>query len=170
MIVMEKMIYLVFPRSSYQIELEEGPSENELDKITRDHDSIRCHSSRPWVAILVDLGLKKSEAKVKFSHNLTEGPCLRIYAAAINVKTFPFLSRSERLPLTLRNIIAHERIPPNGRQRMQILQEQVGCGSSCTKSHMKWEAWAETSYSSQATRRKRQATDSSEARRKKRKA
>ncbi|KAI6115032.1 hypothetical protein EDD17DRAFT_1827054 [Pisolithus thermaeus] len=145
-------------------------SENELDKITRDHDSIRCHSSRPWVAILVDLGLKKSEAKVRFSHNLTEGPCLRIYAAAINVKTFPFLSRSERLPLTLRNIIAHERIPPNGRQRMQILQEQVGCGSSCTKSHMKWEAWAETSYSSQATGRKRQATDSSEARRKKRKA
>lgn len=144
-------------------------SENELDKITRDHDSIRCDSSRPWVAILADLGLRKSEVKVKFSHNPAGGPCLRIYVAAISIKTFPFLCQSQQLPLTLQNIIIHERIPPNGRQHTQILQEQARYGNSSTKRHMKWESWKETSYGSQATGRKRQAVDSSDARMKKRK-
>ncbi|KIK15021.1 hypothetical protein PISMIDRAFT_337486 [Pisolithus microcarpus 441] len=144
-------------------------SENELDKITRHHDSIRCDSSRPWVAILADLGLSESEVKVKFSHNPAGGPCLRIYVAAISIKTFPFLCRSQQLPSTLQNIIIHERIPPNGRQHTQILQEQARYGNSSTKRHMKWESWKETSYGSQATGRKRQAVDSSDARMKKKK-
>ncbi|KAI6042390.1 hypothetical protein EDC04DRAFT_1000571 [Pisolithus marmoratus] len=67
------------------------------DNIIHDHDTIQCHSSLPWVAISVDLGLQESVVDVKFADDQPGGPCLRIYAAAINDKTFPFLEESKRL-------------------------------------------------------------------------
>ncbi|KAI5987013.1 hypothetical protein EDD15DRAFT_2199782 [Pisolithus albus] len=96
-------------------------NENELDKITHNHDAIHCHLSRPWVAILVDMGLKLPKVKIKFPENASGGPCLHIYAVAIDAKTFPFLSQTQQLPLTLQNIIIQESIPLNGQHHMQIL-------------------------------------------------
>ncbi|KAI6043607.1 hypothetical protein EDC04DRAFT_669446 [Pisolithus marmoratus] len=125
----------------------------ELKNITRHDDSINCHSSRPWVAILVDMALQESAVEVNFvvkqpnrptTQHVFDSPCLFIYAAAINGDTFPFLSRSKRLQLTLQNIINHDKSPPLGGQLMQILQEQVRYGSTSTGRHMTWETWAAT--------------------------
>ncbi|KAI6032504.1 hypothetical protein EDC04DRAFT_2230603 [Pisolithus marmoratus] len=145
-------------------------NENELNEITRNHDSIKCHSPRPWVAILVDWGLQTSAVKVKFSHNPADGPCLRIYAAAIDVKTFPFISQSKQLPLTLQNIIDYERTPPNDQEGIQSLQDRMWFALTSTRRHMEWEALARISHNPKVSGEKRKATDSSKTRRKKRKA
>ncbi|KAI6160278.1 hypothetical protein EDD17DRAFT_1510588 [Pisolithus thermaeus] len=143
-----------------------SPNKKDLSDIIRNHDSINCGSSRPWVAILVDLGLKESTVEFTFperwsgrstTEGACDGPCLRIYASAINSNTFPFLSRSEQLPLTLRNIIAYEETPPNGRQLTKTVQEQVEYGSTSMGRHMRWEAWGET-QSSKAKGKKRKAS------------
>ncbi|KAI6042694.1 hypothetical protein EDC04DRAFT_912265 [Pisolithus marmoratus] len=123
---------------------ERSSSLNDLHNITRSHDSIKCHSPLPWVAILVDLGLEESAVEVKFTDDPTDGPCLRIYAAAIDVRTFPFLTKSRRLPSTLQKIIAHDQI--HGRQLEKILWEQMQYGNSPTARHMEWEAGANTSH------------------------
>ncbi|KAI5984772.1 hypothetical protein EDC04DRAFT_2615605 [Pisolithus marmoratus] len=113
-------------------------SYDDLDNISRSHDSIKCHSSLPWVSILVDLGLTESAVEVKFADDPADGPCLRIYAAAIDVKTFPFLTKSHQLLYTLEKIITHDQI--YGRQLEQVLQEQMQYGSSRMRRHMEWEA------------------------------
>ncbi|KAI6135505.1 hypothetical protein EV401DRAFT_2192055 [Pisolithus croceorrhizus] len=152
-------------------------SKKNLNNITRHHESIDCHSSLPWVAILVDLGLQKSAVEVDFSVRKSsrptcqyapDSPCLHIYAAAINQDTFPFLSRSERLPLTLRNIIGHEQIPPNDGQLTQFVQEQVRCGSTSMGCHMNWGAWTKTCSSEDSSSPR--VGDNSNARRKRRRA
>ncbi|KAI6042392.1 hypothetical protein EDC04DRAFT_2892069 [Pisolithus marmoratus] len=113
-------------------------SYDDLDNISRSHGSIKCHSSLPWVSILVDLGLTESAVEVKFADDPADGPCLRIYAAAIDDKTFPFLTKSHQLLYTLEKIITHDQI--HGRQLEEILQEQMQYGSSRTTRHMEWEA------------------------------
>ncbi|KAI6042758.1 hypothetical protein EDC04DRAFT_2891606 [Pisolithus marmoratus] len=125
-------------------------NEADLQNIARTHDSINCNSPQPWIAILVDLGMSDSVVRFTFPVGQSDrespiegGPCLRIYAAAINVDTFPFLSRSERLPLTLQNIISWEENPPTGKIA-QFLQEQVKYGSTSTGRNMRWEGWAKT--------------------------
>lgn len=84
------------------------------------------------------LGLTESAVEVKFADDPADGPCLRIYAAAIDVKTFPFLTKSHQLLYTLEKIITHDQI--HGRQLEQILQDQMQYGSSHTTRHMEWEA------------------------------
>ncbi|KAI6143262.1 hypothetical protein BKA82DRAFT_4359784 [Pisolithus tinctorius] len=145
---------------------------NDLDNITRDHDSINCNSSLPWVSILVNLGLKESAVELKFpgkkSHGAESGnPCLRIYAAAINSQTFPFLSESKQLLSTLQNIIAHEDFL--GLQLTQILQKQVQYGDSCTNV-MEWEASVKVLHNSEGKEEKGKTSDGLQTRGKKRKA
>ncbi|KAI6033314.1 hypothetical protein EDC04DRAFT_2214485 [Pisolithus marmoratus] len=128
-----------------------GRSSNQsaLHKITRSHESINCSSSLPWVAILVDFGVKTPTVQPTFPARQSErlktqdvGQCLRIHATAISVDTFPFLSRNEQLRSTLQNIIVYEEFPPNGGKRAQHLEERVRYGSTCKKGHMRWEGEA----------------------------
>ncbi|KAI6118317.1 hypothetical protein F5141DRAFT_1061927 [Pisolithus sp. B1] len=70
-----------------------------------------------------------------------DDPCLCIHAAAIDASTFPFLPQSKRFSLTPQNILAREKIPPDGRKVTHLLQEKVLYGS--TGHHVKWEAWAD---------------------------
>ncbi|KAI6100908.1 hypothetical protein EDD16DRAFT_1526124 [Pisolithus croceorrhizus] len=92
------------------------PSNSEFGNFARHYISINCHSSLPWIAILVDMGLKESKLEANFTvpvnqpehlntRDMSDGPCLRIYAAAISNVTFPFLSQSEQLQRTLARII-----------------------------------------------------------------
>ncbi|KAI6107521.1 hypothetical protein EDD16DRAFT_1898820 [Pisolithus croceorrhizus] len=152
-------------------------NKKDLKNITRHHESIDCHSSLPWVAVLVDLGLQKSAVEVDFSVRQSNRPtcqyapdssCLHIYAAAINQDTFPFLSQSKRLPLTLRNITDHEQIPPHNGHLVQLVQEQVQYGSTSMGCHMNWEAWTKT-CSSEGSSSPRVA-DNSKVRKKRRRA
>ncbi|KAI5985328.1 hypothetical protein EDC04DRAFT_3149750 [Pisolithus marmoratus] len=88
-----------------------------LHEITRSDASINCSPPLPWVAILVDFGVKIHAVQPTFSVGQSEprdiqevGPCLRIHVTAISVDTFPFLSRHERLRSVLQNIIVYEEL------------------------------------------------------------
>ena len=107
-----------------------------LGKISRVDPTINCASSVPYVAILVDLGrldIEGFEASWK-QVDTNDAYSLRIYAAGINVTTFPFLARHPRIIETLRHIFSPSKLPAQ-----KGLQDKVKFGSTRTKSHLFWE-------------------------------
>ncbi|KAI5988291.1 hypothetical protein EDC04DRAFT_1445500 [Pisolithus marmoratus] len=119
--VVDKTIPIYFKENKPFRKAGRSSDQSALHEITRSDASINCSPPLPWVAILVDFGVKIHAVQPTFSVGQSEprdiqevGPCLRIHVTAISVDTFPFLSRHERLRSVLQNIIVYEEFPPNG--------------------------------------------------------
>jgi hypothetical protein len=115
-----------------------GSSERETGFIT--HDSIKCSSSLPFIALLLDLNgdpkLEVSFPKKEPNHTKTDR-CLRIYASGVGDATFPFLATSQpRVKAVLAGLISKPK-EPSSTERLQAL---VKYGSTDEVSHMRWEA------------------------------
>lgn len=109
----------------------------DLYSIARSHASINCPSKLPYIAILVDLGLEKSQLEVTFPEKGSSQD-LRIYAAAVDATTFPFLADIPALLSSLQTFVRLQQLPTN-RPLGQYLQNQMKYGSTAMESHMKWE-------------------------------
>lgn len=119
------------------------------------------------------MGLKESKLEANFTvpvnqpehlntRDMSDGPCLRIYAAAISNVTFPFLSQSEQLQRTLARIIDNGECSLNCLPLTQSFQAQMQYGSCSTTRHMHWEGAAEVlgdGDSPKARGKKRKASD-----------
>ena len=111
-------------------------NKSKLRDISRVDSTIRCASSDPYVAILVDLGrsyheeFEASWEKV----DTNDAYSLRIYAAGINAATFPFLTPHPYIVETLRHIVSPPKLPAQ-----EGLRDKVKFGSTRTKSHLFWE-------------------------------
>lgn len=69
---------------------QQGSSHSNLNYIT--HKKINCLSNQSYIIILVDLGLPKSTFSAEwFSTDPNGVSSLQIYAAGINLITFPFI-------------------------------------------------------------------------------
>ena len=95
-----------------------------------------CTTARPSVAILLDMGL--SESEVEAEYDPTEQKCLRIYAAAINEDTFPFLY-GRALVEDFNLIIRHAREPETKTPETTALRARMSFGATSFPSHMEWE-------------------------------
>ena len=111
-------------------------NKSKLRDISRVDSTVKCASSDPYVAILVDLGrsyheeFEASWEKV----DTNDAYSLRIYAAGINAATFPFLTPHPYIIETLRHIVSPPKLPAQ-----EGLRDKVNFGSTRTKSHLFWE-------------------------------
>jgi hypothetical protein len=109
-------------------------NERETGFTTRTHDSIKCLSSLPFIALLLNLN---GEPKLNVSFAETNHPdtdrCLRIYASGVGHATFPFLAMSgPQVEAVLAGLISKPKEPlSTGR-----LQAFVKYGSTFEVSHM----------------------------------
>ena len=120
---------------------------SQLNFITREDPSIDCTSGRPWIAILVDYDLKKSEVTANVTPGRTSGrlkaegqvddKCLRIYAAGMSPDTFKFLEHQELQ--VLQELVNFEKPIQEGSPVELHLQDQMEFGSAAEANHMVWE-------------------------------
>jgi len=121
---------------------------SQLNFIARDEPSIDCSiSDRPWIAILIDYGLKKPEVTANVTpgrtseHLKAEGQvddkCLRIYAAGMSPDTFEFLKHQELQ--ALQELVNFEKPIQEGSPVELYLQDQMEFGSAADANHMVWE-------------------------------
>lgn len=106
-----------------------------LQSIYRGEPSINCATEVPYIAILVDFGTPKSEFKATwYPCRDNDGPSLRIYAAAIDKNTFPFLER-HRIIYEFRDLASAATTD----EPITVLSNQVKFGSSAQDCHTYWE-------------------------------
>lgn len=80
-----------------------------LASINRDDEYINCTSDVPYIAILVDWRLERSEFEDMWCPTGDDGPSLRIYAAGVNASTFPFL-RDHHLVEEFHHLVFPEKV------------------------------------------------------------
>lgn len=99
--------------------------------ISRTHKNIAPDYKRPpYIAIVLDLGLSSSAVDVLDSTK-EDDPCLRIYAGALDKKTFPFLEKD--IAKILRRL--HE-FTPSRREFLEDAEDEVRFGASRQARHM----------------------------------
>ncbi|KAG2116779.1 hypothetical protein DEU56DRAFT_984909 [Suillus clintonianus] len=113
-----------------------NPNARDLGVMMRKHDSIKCLSALPYIAILLDFGVG-SRVTATFperdpNHAETD-QCLRIYAAGMNDTTFPFLSKTI-VASQLRGLISREEAPTQTN-----LDALVKFGSTARLRNLQWE-------------------------------
>lgn len=95
-------------------------------------------TGNPFIAIHLDLRIKKNEATFSITPNTDDGKCLRIYAPGVNDTTYPFLARIKRSAEILESLVnppaAHHGSSPNH----LLLSDRVHYGDTCKKGHMLW--------------------------------
>ena len=110
-------------------------NQSQLRHIKRRDPTIKCDSSVPYVAILVNLGLSNHAFDASWSKvDKKDAPSLRIYAAGINTTTFPFLTDHPYIIETLQRIISPQKSPTK-----QGLQDKMKFGSTRTEPQLFWE-------------------------------
>ncbi|KIM58810.1 hypothetical protein SCLCIDRAFT_1189203 [Scleroderma citrinum Foug A] len=87
-----------------------GSGLSELASIHQGNEYIDCTSDVPYIAILVNWGLEHSEFKDTWCPTGPDGPFLRVYAAGVNVTTFPFL-KERRLVEEFCCLVFPEKVP-----------------------------------------------------------
>ncbi|KAF8345484.1 hypothetical protein F5887DRAFT_1192316 [Amanita rubescens] len=114
----------------------------QLDSIEREEPTINCSSDHPWISILADYGLDKSEVEATLTTGSTserhndEGQvqCLRIYAAGTSRDTFEFLDYG--LWKTLRELVSFEKPIQEGNPVKLYLQDLMEFGSAAKVNHV----------------------------------
>ncbi|KAG2146282.1 hypothetical protein DEU56DRAFT_787283 [Suillus clintonianus] len=110
----------------------------ELAAITRKHDSIRCLSTLPYIAIRLDFNVEP-QLKVTFPerdpNDAETGRSLRIYASGLEETTFPFLTPNAIVASKLRGLISREEEAPT----QTNLDALVEFGSTAKLRNLQWE-------------------------------
>jgi hypothetical protein len=112
------------------------PSKPGLNRIQRDHESIAPnHRGLPYIAILIDLGIAKSEFEVQVDSSSDKDPCLHIYARGLDNTTYPFLKGRDDVIHILNNLYKRQSAPARRNLERQ-LENQVQFGKSSKPCHM----------------------------------
>lgn len=130
----------------------ERSSEGSLHDITRTHDSIvgvkqpgKEPVSRPYIAILADLGYQSEGRPYSYSFATRGSPrhpkdlCFRIYARGVTSSTYKFLQNQPELATILRDLVHLQQIPEAETPCATYLNAQVKFGSTTQPEHMEWE-------------------------------
>ncbi|GBE81651.1 hypothetical protein SCP_0400220 [Sparassis crispa] len=125
----------------------ENDSPRDVNFIDRTHDSINCSTSRPYIAITLDLGVQDESITSTFPTSTSErvnagvdNRCLRIYARGMSAETYPFLNKVEGLFQVMKQVAVRERAPLYPSPIEARLQDLFKYGSTSSERHMKWEA------------------------------
>ncbi|KAG2116781.1 hypothetical protein DEU56DRAFT_905154 [Suillus clintonianus] len=114
-----------------------NPNARELAAITRKHDSIRCLSTLPYIAIRLDFNVEP-QLKVTFPerdpNDAETDRSLRIYASGLEETTFPFLTPNTIVASQLRGLISREETPTQTN-----LDALVEFGSTAKLRNLQWE-------------------------------
>jgi hypothetical protein len=117
--------------------------------IKRTHKDIQTENAKPWVVIVMDMGIDSSErASFNVAVDITDPrtrsapplTCWRIYAPGKTKDTYPFLAATA-FPLEniFDELLTQEFQPPPHEVPLQPLRDKFKFGFSTYNRHMEWE-------------------------------
>ncbi|KAI9570118.1 hypothetical protein HD554DRAFT_2083867 [Boletus coccyginus] len=107
------------------------------EDIQRDHQHIAPgYQGLPYIAILVDLGVGKSEFSAEMDFTKDGNHCLRIYASQLDATTYPFLHGHENITRILQDLYRRQFPTSTTSLALQRLEDQVQFGLSNEPRHM----------------------------------
>ncbi|OBZ74768.1 hypothetical protein A0H81_05691 [Grifola frondosa] len=145
------------------------PNPSNVNSIARNHDSIRCVTALPWIAVTFDMGVKQSAVhstfptrksirkrkKAKARAQLGESEaapkegleekipdkdlCLRIYASGMNTNTFPFLAECPGLDGIMNGIVQRAIEPLTSLPVGERLRPVMRFGETTAEENLRWE-------------------------------